>query len=44
VRPVSIQTFIQVVYCDDGEPPSPATIRRRFGFNHSNTNLNTHVF
>ena len=29
MRPVSIQTFIQVVYCDDGEPPSPATIRRR---------------
>lgn len=29
MRPVSIQTFIQVVYCDDNEPPSPVTIRRR---------------
>jgi hypothetical protein len=29
VRPVSIQTFIEVVYCDDNEPPSLATIRRR---------------
>jgi hypothetical protein len=29
VRPVSIQTFIEVVYCDDNDPPSLATIRRR---------------
>lgn len=29
MRPVSIQTFIEVVYCDDNEPPSLATIRRR---------------
>jgi hypothetical protein len=29
VRPVSIQTFIEVIYCDDNEPPSLATIRRR---------------
>lgn len=29
MRPVSIQTFIEVVYCDDNQPPSLATIRRR---------------
>jgi len=29
VRPVSIQTFIEVVYCEDNQPPSLATIRRR---------------
>ena len=29
MRPVSIQTFIEVIYCDDNEPPSLATIRRR---------------
>jgi len=29
VRPVSIQTFINVVYCEDDQPPSLATIRRR---------------
>jgi len=29
VRPVSIRTFIRVVYQDDDEPPSEATVRRR---------------
>lgn len=29
MRPVSISTFIRVVYCDDDTPPSVATIRRR---------------
>tara|TARA_R110000823_G_scaffold295155_1_gene414202 strand:+ start:148 stop:423 length:276 start_codon:yes stop_codon:yes gene_type:complete len=29
MRPVSIETFIEVVYTDDGRPPSQATIRRR---------------
>ncbi len=29
MRPVSIQTFIEVVYCEDNQPPSLATIRRR---------------
>ena len=29
MRPVSIQTFINVVYCEDDQPPSLATIRRR---------------
>jgi len=29
MRPVSIETFIRVVYADDDNPPSVATIRRR---------------
>tara|TARA_R110001599_G_scaffold224338_2_gene423532 strand:- start:9462 stop:9737 length:276 start_codon:yes stop_codon:yes gene_type:complete len=29
MRPVSIETFIETVYADDGSPPSLATIRRR---------------
>ncbi|OEY67432.1 hypothetical protein [Marinobacter sp. X15-166B] len=29
MRPVSLQTFIDIVYVDDKEPPSLATIRRR---------------
>lgn len=29
MRPVSIQTFIEVVYCEDNQPPSLATVRRR---------------
>lgn len=29
MRPVSIETFIRVVYAEDDHPPSLATIRRR---------------
>jgi hypothetical protein len=29
MRPVSINTFITLVYCDDETPPSVSTIRRR---------------
>lgn len=29
MRPVSLRTFIRIVYRDDDEPPSEATVRRR---------------
>lgn len=29
MRPVSIRTFIEIVYCCDEDPPSESTIRRR---------------
>jgi hypothetical protein len=29
MRPVSIKTFIEIIYCDDDDPPSESTIRRR---------------
>jgi hypothetical protein len=29
MRPVSITTFIEIIYCDDDNPPSESTIRRR---------------
>jgi hypothetical protein len=29
MRPVSLQTFIDVVYCDDKQPPSLVSIRNR---------------